>query len=86
MRDALEVLDSMVERGILPDVVTYTTLIAGYCKEGEMEEAMKLYNEMIDKGMVPDPITYLVLSHGLDKLENVQEADGPLIEKRAEGV
>lgn len=85
MQDALEVLDSMVERGILPDVVTYTTLIAGYCKEGEMEEAMKLHNEMIDKGMVPDPITYLVLSHGLDKVENVQEADGPLIEKRAEG-
>lgn len=44
---------------------------------------MKLHNEMIDKGMVPDPITYLVLSHGLDKVENVQEADEPLIGKRA---
>lgn len=36
----------MVEKGLLPDVFTYTSLIHGECIVDKVDEALKLFNEM----------------------------------------
>jgi len=40
----------MEEKGINPDVVTYTSIINGYTKNGIMDEARKVLETMQQKG------------------------------------
>lgn len=47
-----------------PSVHIYNTLIAGYFKEGHLQEAFRLHDEMLDKGLVPDDDTYDTLVNG----------------------
>jgi pentatricopeptide repeat protein len=42
---ALHFVDGMISKGNLPDVVTYTTLIDGLCKKGEIEKAIDLLHD-----------------------------------------
>jgi leucine-rich PPR motif-containing protein len=36
----------MLKEGISPSIITYSSLINGFCKQSDVEEAMKLLNEM----------------------------------------
>ncbi|KAF8401850.1 hypothetical protein HHK36_012797 [Tetracentron sinense] len=65
MKEARKVFDSMESRGHAPDVVSYSTLINGYCKGRMIDEAMWLFREMCSKGLMPDTITYSTLINGL---------------------
>ncbi|XP_008222853.1 PREDICTED: probable xyloglucan galactosyltransferase GT14 [Prunus mume] len=38
----------MNEKGIIPDVVTFTSLISAACKSGKWEEAVRLFRNLID--------------------------------------
>ncbi|XP_052732484.1 pentatricopeptide repeat-containing protein At1g05670, mitochondrial-like [Vigna angularis] len=54
----------MVEKGLTPNVVTYTTLVDGLCKRGEVgniEQAIKIMEEMDLTGFYPDTITYTLI-------------------------
>ncbi|XP_051116808.1 pentatricopeptide repeat-containing protein At1g79540 [Andrographis paniculata] len=51
--------------GVLPDIITYNTLINGFCKAGEVDGALKLFNELQIRGLVPDSVTYSTLINGL---------------------
>jgi pentatricopeptide repeat domain-containing protein 1/leucine-rich PPR motif-containing protein len=37
----------MIVKGVSPDVVTYTSLIYGFCIAGQLKEAIGLLNEMV---------------------------------------
>jgi leucine-rich PPR motif-containing protein len=54
----------MMDRGIPPNVVTYTTVIDGLCKAQAVDRAEGVFQQMIDKGVKPDNDTYISLIHG----------------------
>ncbi|CAI9775573.1 unnamed protein product [Fraxinus pennsylvanica] len=56
------------------DLATYTTLIDGLLKDGNIVLASDLYDEMRTKGILPDVITYTVLVHGLCNKGQVENA------------
>ncbi|KZV22515.1 pentatricopeptide repeat-containing family protein [Dorcoceras hygrometricum] len=62
------------ETGTVPDAITYTTLIDGFCKNKNVNSAMKklnemhakaLYQAMLAKNIVPDIVIFSVLVQGL---------------------
>ncbi|KAL0847930.1 hypothetical protein Bca101_021177 [Brassica carinata] len=54
LRDAREVFDSMPRRNL----VSYTSVISGYSRNGQEGEAIKLYIEMLRAGLVPDQFSF----------------------------
>lgn len=58
--------------GLVPNEVTYTTLINGYCKDRNIVEAMKFFDEMLQKECVPNEVTYHALITGLCKARTIQ--------------
>ncbi|KAE8724464.1 FRIGIDA interacting protein 1 [Hibiscus syriacus] len=57
-----------------PDVVTYTSVISGYCKLGKMGEVSALFNEMISSGTMPTAVTFNVLINGFGKVGDMLSA------------
>ncbi|TYG98864.1 hypothetical protein ES288_A10G150900v1 [Gossypium darwinii] len=65
IQEAISVFDLMTQRGIRPDVITYTTLIHAFysiidilCKEGESSKAIEILKLMTRKGVTPNVFTY----------------------------
>lgn len=62
---------------LLPNVVSYTTLIRGYCENQLIPEALEIFDEMVDQGLKPNKITYNTLMiQGLceaKKLDKIKE-------------
>ncbi|CAL5355605.1 unnamed protein product [Camellia sinensis] len=56
-----------------PSLVTFSTLINGYCKELRLEEAFDLYNLMTRMGIAPDLIIYSILIDGLFRVGKLDE-------------
>ncbi|KAM7522686.1 hypothetical protein LguiA_012588 [Lonicera macranthoides] len=65
--DAISLFDEMIEKGIYPNVVTYSSLIQGFCNVGQLEEATRLLREMLEKKVSPDVYvrTYKTMINGL---------------------
>uniref|UniRef100_A0A1D1XVL6 Pentatricopeptide repeat-containing protein At5g57250, mitochondrial n=1 Tax=Anthurium amnicola TaxID=1678845 RepID=A0A1D1XVL6_9ARAE len=64
----------MVESGIKPDVVNYTILSDGFCKEGNVEKVVGFLNEMVKCGLEPNLITYTTVIQGFCKRGKLKEA------------
>lgn len=47
-------LDSMVQQGFLPDVVSYSASIRGLIKIQEVDRALKLFTDLCSRGHRPD--------------------------------
>ncbi len=58
----------MLERGLMPDVITYSSLIQGLGIAGRASEARKLFDEARGRGPAVDGCTYNVLVDFLWKL------------------
>ncbi|TKW04611.1 hypothetical protein SEVIR_7G121100v4 [Setaria viridis] len=72
-----EVLRRLQRDGVsTPNVVTYTSVISGYCKAGRMEDAMAVYNDMLESGTRPNTVTYNVLINGYGKAGDIESAVG----------
>ena len=63
----------MMETGLVPDSVTFNTLIHWHCKEDNMSEDFRLANVMVDFGVMPDLITHNALINRLCRKGNMQE-------------
>ncbi|KAJ7955830.1 Pentatricopeptide repeat-containing protein [Quillaja saponaria] len=59
-------LDEMEKREIIPSIVTYNTVINGFCKSRKMLEA-----DDLSKNIAADIITYSTLLHGYTNEENI---------------
>ena len=55
---ALELLEGMRERGIEPDVISYSAAISACEKGGQWERALELLEGMRERGIEPDVISY----------------------------
>jgi pentatricopeptide repeat protein len=64
----------MHSKNVHPNKITYTVMIGGYARDGNVTEASRLLNEMREKGIVPDSITYKEFIYGYLKQGGVLEA------------
>jgi pentatricopeptide repeat protein len=56
-----QLLERMVRYGLNPTVVTYSSIIAGFCKAKRFEEACVLLDHMCGKGISPNEEIYTML-------------------------
>ncbi|KAG5514543.1 hypothetical protein RHGRI_035819 [Rhododendron griersonianum] len=61
---AKELFYKLPVKGLVPTVVTYSTIIHGLCKEGKLEKANDLFVEMEEKGCAPNVVTFNTLLSG----------------------
>jgi pentatricopeptide repeat protein len=64
----------MPAKNILPNVVTYSTMVDGYAKAGRLEEALGLFNEMKFLAIRLDRVSYNTLLSIYAKLGRFEEA------------
>eukprot|EP01018_Ginkgo_biloba_P010410 Gb_25100 [translate_table: standard] len=69
-----ELLDSNKSETCLPDIVTYSTVINGLCKEGRLDEAKRHFVEMLEKCLVPDVIAHNTLIDGFSQQGELSRA------------
>ncbi|KAJ6817088.1 pentatricopeptide repeat-containing protein-like [Iris pallida] len=65
--EALELLVSMKEGGLEPDVVTYNTFLAAYARKGKKQEAFELMSEMSERGLRPNVVSVNALISGFHR-------------------
>ncbi|KAJ0968398.1 hypothetical protein J5N97_025315 [Dioscorea zingiberensis] len=61
------------EKGFIPSLLTYNTLISGMCENGELQEAGRLWDDMLDRKCAPNVFTYNVLIKGFCKVGKAME-------------
>ncbi|KAK9292206.1 hypothetical protein L1049_020168 [Liquidambar formosana] len=74
MVTAQSVVEIMIQRGVEPNTVTYTTLMDGYCLRGQIDEALKVIDVMLHKGCSPHVMNYNILINGYCKIKKIDEA------------
>lgn len=86
MHHASSLLEDMKLTKIEPDIITYSTLIKGYCLEGDVDRAFRILAEMKrEEKLVPDEIMYNSILDGCAKQHRVEEALRILDEMKAAG-
>lgn len=58
-----------------PDVITYSTMIKGFCSKGQAERAFQLFREMEADNIKPDAIVFNILLEGCSKRMQVGTAE-----------
>merc|ERR1719405_360730 len=87
MHRAEHVLTAMKAASVQPDIISYSTVVKGYCLQGDVDKALVVLKEMrADKATKPDEITYNSFLDGCAKQHRVDEALAALDEMQAAGV
>ncbi|GAB4855457.1 hypothetical protein Ancab_024075 [Ancistrocladus abbreviatus] len=60
-----KLIDVMVSKGHEPNVVSYNTLISGFCKIHQVNVSMNLFQEVSPKGFKPNIVTCNTVIQGL---------------------
>ena len=82
-----QLLQDMANNGLEPNIVTYSTIIKGYCLENRLDKAMELLQEMKQSGRYrPDEITYNTLIHGYARFGHYEQGMALLAEMQELGV
>lgn len=69
-----QILFEKLKGRFTPNMQTYTILLNGWCKVGNLLEAGKVWNEMIDKGLSPDIVAHNTMLEGLLKVHKRSDA------------
>ncbi|CAI9087699.1 OLC1v1021841C1 [Oldenlandia corymbosa var. corymbosa] len=64
-----------VELGIEPNVVSYNTVIKGFCAVGCSDEALSMLDEMEKNNVKPDAVTFNTLLNAFNQMENFSQAE-----------
>ncbi|KAK1284971.1 Pentatricopeptide repeat-containing protein [Acorus calamus] len=67
VESALEIFHDMEGWGIFPDIVTYNTMLRGFCDAGDLEQALNLVERMRKEGRQLDAIAYSALSDAMGR-------------------
>jgi len=84
-----EILEDMrcSEPQAVPDLVTYSTIIKGYCQSGNVDKALGLMQQMVTEAhFTPDEVMYNSLLDGCAKEHRLEDALRLLAEMRKEKV
>merc|ERR1719460_1041227 len=77
----------MRSSGVEPDIITYSTIVKGYCQSGDVARAFQVLEEMKRDGrFAPDQILYNSLLDGCAKEHRVDEALQLLEDMRTSGI
>ena len=80
-------LEEMKKAHIEPDIITYSTIVKGYCLSGDVDRAFEVLQEMRQDGKyAADEILYNSLLDGCAKQHRVEQAIQLLDDMRANGV
>ncbi|KAL5976678.1 hypothetical protein ACLOJK_021011 [Asimina triloba] len=71
--EARRLFDDMSSRGCSRNAVSYTTIINGFCKIGELDIAQELFHDMLQQGVPPNSLTYSILVRGVLRKRKVEE-------------
>eukprot|EP00933_Yihiella_yeosuensis_P033263 TRINITY_DN26_c0_g1_i2.p1 TRINITY_DN26_c0_g1~~TRINITY_DN26_c0_g1_i2.p1 ORF type:complete len:872 (+),score=200.07 TRINITY_DN26_c0_g1_i2:162-2618(+) len=72
---------------IVPDVITFSTIVKGFCVAGDLEKALALMSEMkATKGSEPDELTYNSMIDGCVKTGRIDTAMMLIDEMKASGI
>lgn len=71
-------LSKMAGEGIIPKVVTYSSIIHGLCDLGRWKEVKEFVKEMFAGGILPNRFTYGILLDAFCKEGNVKETKSVL--------
>lgn len=85
MKEAADVLETMMARVCEPSSPSYSILIHGYCKKERVDDALHLFCEISRKGLEPVVVTYSTLIQGLFQASRCTDARKLAIEMNAEG-
>ncbi|BAU00873.1 hypothetical protein VIGAN_11000100 [Vigna angularis var. angularis] len=61
----MSLLSKMSEEDREPNVVTYSTLVDGFCREERPDDALLVWKEMERKGCSPNRVAFMALIYGL---------------------
>merc|ERR1719453_411960 len=87
MDRAGQLLEDMRSSCVEPDIITYSTLVKGYCLEGDIDRGFAVLGELKkDDKLSADEIMYNSLLDGCAKQQRVDDALRVLAEMQAEGV
>jgi pentatricopeptide repeat protein len=67
------VCSMMLEKNVIPDVISYSKLILAYCQNRDMHNAHLWFLDMDERGL-SDVIVYTILMNGYCKVGRLQEA------------
>merc|ERR1719301_30431 len=82
-----QLLEDMKESKVEPDIITYSTIVKGYCLSGDVDRAFEVLEEMKrDNKFAPDEILYNSLLDGCAKQHRVEEAVKLLDDMKQSGV
>jgi len=85
-RRALETMREMRERGLEPNVITYSAAISACEKGAQWERALELLNEIRERGLEPNAITYSTAISACTKASQWKHALELLSEMREHGL
>ena len=69
-KDALQILQTMKEKGCHPDIVSYNSALLACLKGSKWDKVEILRGEMISQGIKPDFVTYVSLISAYGKIGN----------------
>lgn len=73
-----------VASSLIPDVITYSSLIKGLCREGDVQGALALLNQMQERGVKPDTVLFNTLLDGMAQQGDIDGAE-ELLEQMLDG-
>jgi pentatricopeptide repeat protein len=59
-----ELFQSLLDMGLIPNAITYTTIIRSLCVKKDLQTAMAVYEVMKQHGVQPDNFTHSVMMNG----------------------
>merc|ERR1719443_631183 len=81
-----QILEDMKSSTVEPDIITYSTIVKGYCLSGDVDKGFEVLEQMKAEGKyVPDEILYNSLLDGCAKQHRVDEALRLLEDMKASG-
>ncbi|KAM0912914.1 hypothetical protein ACQ4PT_012518 [Festuca glaucescens] len=76
----------MQQLRVVPNVVTYHSIIDALCKARAVDKAELFLRQMVDNGVQPDKVTYNIMIHGYSSLGQWKEASKMLREMKSQGL
>ncbi|KAK2967935.1 hypothetical protein RJ640_010545 [Escallonia rubra] len=78
--DALTLFSEMIEKCVLPNVITYNSLVHGLCNNGRLDEAIRLLREMGIRKISPTAHTFTTVVDALCKEGMAEVAEGVVLQ------